>query len=141
MATVVSPGMGVGITIDGAAIGEVVSISGPTYSRTTIETTNLKSTGDFRTYMKGVSDAGELSVQVQFDAGDAGHIKIMAELEVVVNTTLKQFILTLNDDATGSTWTGNGILAKCDFGGIDIDGRVTADLTIKLTGKPAFVAG
>ena len=136
--------MGVTLSInDGAVktIGETVSISGPTYSRVAIETTNLNSSNDFRTYMKGISDAGELSVQVQFDADDAGHIVIMAELEASVNATLKEFILTLNDDASGSTWTGNGSLAKCDFGGMDIDGRVTADLTIKLTGKPAFVAG
>lgn len=142
MATTISPGMGVALTIDTTAIGEVVSVSGPTYSRATIETTNLASANDFRTYMKGISDAGEISFQVQYDGDDAGQIKIMAEVEASVNATLKVFTLTLADDGTPSAWTAMfGILSKCDIGGMDIDGRITADITVKLSGVPTFVAG
>ena len=137
--------MGVVLTIDGADFGEVVSISGPTYSRTAIDTTNLASANDFRTYMKGISDAGEITLQVQHDADDPGMVKAIAEAQVAVNTALKVFTLTLKDDLAMSTHSAgtamNGLLTKFEVGGIDVDGRVTVDMTIKISGVPTFAAG
>lgn len=141
MATTIGPGMGCILKIDGEPIGEAVSISGPTYTRVSIPTTHLSSTDDFTTKMKGISDAGEFSVTVNWDGSDAGHVKIMAEVEGAndaPNATPKEYILSLKNDATPTTFTVTGAVSACAWTGMEVDGVVQAEITIKLSGKPAF---
>ena len=142
MAVAISGGMGVTFAIAGTAIGEVVSISGPSYSKETVETTNLSfDTGEhFRTYLQGMNDAGEVSLQVLFDADEPGQALVMTELEADVGSDLLTYLLTLNDAGTAnaSSWSFVGSITKGDFGGIDVDGRITMDLTIKISGKPTY---
>lgn len=143
MATTIGPGMGCILKIDGTAIGEAVAISGPTYTRVSIPTTHLNSTDDFRTKMKGISDAGEFGVTVNWDGSDAGHVKIMAEVQGAndaPNATLKTYILSLKNDGTPSTFSVVGAVSACAWTGMEVDGVVQAEITIKLSGTPTFVA-
>ena len=70
-------GQGATISWNGNPIGQVLSIDGPNMERAMIDTTNLatSSTVDsvsvkFRTFAAGFGDAGEVSVEVQFDHDD-----------------------------------------------------------------------
>ena len=145
MALAISPGMGCTLSAGGNAIGQVVSVGGPSYSKTQIETTHLGlSTGShFRTYMQGINDGGEVSCQVQLDADDAGHAAIITEIQSDAGSALLEYILELADSGgvANSKWTFNGIITKADFGGMDIDGRITLDLTVKVSGKPTYAVG
>ena len=138
--------MGVIFRVSGTAVGEVISISGPSYSKTAIGTTNLNLAGSahFRTFMQGINDGGEVSLQVQFDADDGGQLLIIpAELITDVGSDLLTYKLELNDSGgtNVTSWEFTGIITKCDFGGMDIDGRITMDVTIKVSGKPTYVKG
>lgn len=48
------------------AISEVLSISGPTMSRGTIDVTNLDSAGGYREFITGFRDAGEITVNINY---------------------------------------------------------------------------
>lgn len=140
MATTIGPGMGCTLKIVAQLIGEVVSMSGPTYTRAVIDTTHLGSTDDFKTKMKGISST-EMGFSVQFNAGDQGHIDLMKEVEGTesgVNATLKAFTVALKNDATPSTFVITGAISACAFGGMDVDGKVTAELSITFSGTPNF---
>lgn len=143
MAVAISPGMGCTLSAGGGAVGEIVSMGGPTYSKTQIETTHLglASGAHFRTYMQGINDGGELTCQVQLDADDTGQALIITEIKSDVGSSLLEYIVSLNDSGGGNVtkWTFNGVITKADFGGMDIDGRITLDLTIKVSGKPVYV--
>ncbi len=142
MAGGINPGIGTTVTWGGFAFGTVEAWSGPRYSRDTIETTHLgvASGSHFRTYKKGISDAPEVDITVQFDAGDGGVIAAMADLETNVWSAEDTMILTLNDAGTANAtdWTANAVLTSADWSGQEIDGKIMVEFTAKFVGKPAY---
>ena len=145
MAGGINPGIGTTVTWDTTAIGAIISWDGPKYSRDTIQTTTVgvASGSHFRGYKKGINDAPEVSFVVQFDAGDAGLVKIMAELESDVWSDEKVLLLTFNDTGGvgNSTFSADAILTAADFGGADVDNMMTVAITAKFVGKPTYTAG
>ncbi len=144
MAVDIGPGIGTTVSWDGTALGNLEAWSGPRYSRDLIETTHLgvTTTNHFRTYKKGISDAPEMDFTIQFDAGDAGLVKLMAELISDVWSDEKVLLLTLNDGTGSDTiWTADAIITSADWSGQEIDGKVMVEMTAKYVGKAAYTAG
>lgn len=142
MAGGISPGISTTVSWAGSAFGTLVSWDGPKYSRETIETTTIGvATGShFRTYKKGVSDAPEMNITVQFDADDVGVVAAMAELQSDVWSAADELILTFNDAgiANATDFTVNAALTSADWSGQEIDGIVLVAFTAKFLGKPAY---
>lgn len=144
MAVSISPGMGITFKAGGQFVGEVVSLNGPSYSKTMIETTHLglTSANHFRTMMQGINDAGEVIATYNYDPDDVGQAIIMADIASDVGSALLAFILTLNDGSIGDTTFGfNGIITSFGLTGIEVDGIVQAEITIDISGKPAYSVG
>jgi len=127
-------GSGAGSAI---SVGQIVDISGPGLSRDTIETTSRDSTNDWREYIKGLKDAGEISFDIVFDPVLASHAKSTGLLQDLWDdSTIASWIVTF-PDPTPTTWTMDGILTKFEVKA-PLDDKLSADVTIKVSGEPVI---
>ena len=90
-------GQGATITIGSpaVAIGQILSIDGPTMERTMVDTTNLGTT-TLRTFLPGFGDGGEISVEVQYDHDDDGQEDVFESL-ILGSSTLRTFVPGFGD--------------------------------------------
>ena len=93
-------GQGATITIDSVAVGQILSIDGPTMERTMVDTTNL-GTSTLRTFIPGFGDGGELTIEAQFDNDDAGQQDVLESFEVG-SATAEAIVITTSDSDTFS---------------------------------------
>ena len=93
-------GQGATITIDSVAVGQILSIDGPTMERTMVDTTNL-GTSTLRTFVPGFGDGGELTIEAQFDNDDAGQQDILESFEAG-SATAEAIVITTSDSDTFS---------------------------------------
>lgn len=79
-------GQGATITLDKAgagsaqAVGQILSIDGPTMERSMIDTTHL-GTSSLRTFVPGFGDGGEVTIEAQFDNDDPGQQDVLQSFE------------------------------------------------------------
>jgi len=119
-----------------ATIAEVKSISGPKMSMDTIDVTNHSSGIPWREYMAGLSDAGEITFDVNFIPTSATHSASTGMLADMINRTRRNYQIIFPD--TGHTaWQFLGFVTGFETGE-EIDNVITSSVTIKVTGKPTF---
>jgi predicted secreted protein len=115
------------------AISEVNSISGPTMSRSTIDTTSLDSIGGYRTFITSFRDPGTVTLNMNFDRDT---YDIM--LDDFDSDTSKNYRIVLND-AGNTTFNFTGFVTELPLD-IPTDDKVTANVTIKVTGQVTFTS-
>lgn len=118
------------LTYDGVAIADIVSITTPSISIATIDTTSIADV--YRTFLGGTIDSGEMSLEIQYDPNEAGAAKLEAEWEATAAAapTAKGVVITFSD---GSTYTFNAILTSMSVSAA-IDAVVTASVNLKVSG-------
>lgn len=125
---------------DGAAtyttVLEVADLSGPSMSADSIEYTNHDSPSKYREFGAGLVDAGEISFTVNWQPAAATHGYSAGLLYVFSNrlTRLWRLIFT---DSGATTYQFYAFITGLDIK-TPFDDKVSADLTIKLTGLPTF---
>ena len=55
------------------SVAQVLSISGPSISRETIDTTDADATNDWRTFIASYIDGGEITLEINYDPDTATH--------------------------------------------------------------------
>ena len=115
---------------DSQAIGDIVSLSAPSITVATIDTTNIASI--YRTFLGGTIDSGEMSMDIQYDPNEAGAAKLEEAWEATASTApqAKECVITFSD---GSTYTFSAILVNM-LVSVGIDELVTASISLKVTG-------
>ena len=115
---------------DGTAILDIVSISAPSVSIATIDTTSIADI--YRTFLGGTIDSGEMSLEVQYDPNSTSGAELEASWEATatVAPTAKECVITFSDS---STYTFNAILTGMQVTAA-MDSVVTASVTLKVTG-------
>lgn len=113
------------------AVGEILGVTGPGISMDPVELTHASSDNGFRERVSGLADAGEITFDINFVKAQ------MTTLYGYIRTT-KWWKVTLPD--SGSTWVCAGQITGIE-NEAPIDDRVTASITVQLTGKPTFTAG
>ena len=95
-------GQGATITIGSpaVAIGQILSIDGPTMERTMVDTTNL-GTSTLRTFIPGFGDGGEVTLEAQFDNDDNGQQDVLESFEAG-SATAEAIVITTSDSDTFS---------------------------------------
>ena len=95
-------GQGATITIGSpaVAIGQILSIDGPTMERTMVDTTNL-GTSTLRTFVPGFGDGGEVTLEAQFDNDDNGQQDVLESFEAG-SATAEAIVITTSDSDTFS---------------------------------------
>jgi hypothetical protein len=113
------------------SLAEVLSITPPSISVETIESTHMASDDTFREYIAGLRDGGEVTVTMNYVESSA------TLLQTLVLAGSETFKITL---AGGSTLGFSGIPTEFAIDDIAIDDKMTMSLTVKVSGKPVYTA-
>lgn len=114
-------------------IAEVNSISGPTMSRGTIDVTSLDSTGGYREFITGFRDPGQVTLNMNFSLDT--YDDFLSEFEGSVAKTY-QIVLP---DSGNTTIQFDALVTDLPLD-IPLDDKITANVTLKLTGKPTLTS-
>ena len=125
-------GMGTSISKGAQVIGYLTSIGSPEKSAETIETTTLDVADNYKTYMQGLIDGGEVAIAGFFETGDAG---ILA-LNTAVDTGATDSYTITFPAGLGATWTFTALVTGFQVGEANKDDAITFEATLKVTGKP-----
>lgn len=118
------------------AVANVLTISGPTRTRDTYDTTDHDSEDGFREFIGGLRDAGELTFSIHYDPNKASH-------ELLDNDFLdvdpRDYRLITPPAVDQWQWDFSGIVTNLgdEF---PYDGKMQRSVTIKITGKPVLTA-
>lgn len=116
------------------ALAEINSITGPSMSRDTIDVTSLDSTGGYREFITGFRNAGTVVLAMNFTRDTYELMKGDFESNVA-----KNYQIVLPDvENTGLDF--EGLVTELPLT-IPADDKVTADVTIQITGKVEISSG
>lgn len=124
-------GHGASLTIAGTAVGNINTISGPNLTRDSIDISTMDSGTKHREFIPGMIDAGEISVDLQYDGTTVATL-----LKNQLTASAAAIVLSVPDAGTvttSSTYTGTGFITSLGHA-IPYDDKVTQSVGIKLTG-------
>ncbi len=110
------------------ALAEVNSITGPNMSRETIDVTSLDSDAGYREFIPGIRDGGTVSLNMNFTNATYALMKADFESDVIRDYKIEI------PDAAGTTLTFSGLVTESPLA-IEVADKISADVTIKVTGK------
>ena len=132
--TTPKPAYKTAVTWAGHDIGYMKNISGPSIKMDTTDLSSHDSANDYKEFGAGLLDGGEISIDLRFIPGDlTGQKYFLTDLHA---RTERQVIITLPDS---STWTFNALPTGFSPS-FNYDGDLAATITMKVSGKPVFVA-
>jgi predicted secreted protein len=117
------------------AIAYLTAIGGLDLSAATIDTTALDTTGGYKTYVGGLKDAGEVSMQGHFDPSK--HTGLLTDFNA---GTVNPYTIEFPDKGTtnGTQWTFNAIVTGYKTTP-DMNGLVGFEAKLKVSGAPTLV--
>jgi len=115
-------------------IAEINSITGPSMSRDTIDVTSLDSTGGYREFIAGFRDAGTITLAMNFSRETFELMKSDFESD-----DLQNYEIILPDEEETSL-EFEGLVTELPLT-IPADDKVTADVTIKISGQVVVNSG
>lgn len=118
-------------------IGEILEVSGPSFSRDAVDTTHSQSTDRYREFITGLRDAGEMSATIALvpaSAQGSKHRELMDDYE---SNSAVTYRMIFPDGATNFVFSG--IITGIEHA-TPIDDRMTLNTTIKISGKPTLAA-
>lgn len=115
-------------------VANIMDITGPGISRNTIDVTSHDSPNGYREFLGGLRDGGEVTFDINFDPAEDTHSQLITDLDAADPIDYRV------EFPNGATWTISGILTGFEPGA-PVDDKLTASVTIKVTGKPTFDSG
>ena len=115
-------------------IAEINSITGPNKSRDTIDVTSLDSTGGYREFIGGFRDGGTVTLPMNFTRSTYEVMNTDFESAVLQNYEI------LLPDVELTSFEFVGLVTELGLG-IPADDKVTADVTIKVSGQVVLNSG
>lgn len=114
-------------------VSEVLSLTPPSPTRDTIDTTTHDSTGDYREFISNLIDAGEATVLIHYNPGSADDVLLNAALAA---GDLRAFAIDLNRPGGGTQQriAGSALLTSYASADVVIDDKMTATITLKVSG-------
>jgi len=115
-------------------IAEINSITGPTKSRDTIDVTSLDSTGGYREFIGGFRDGGTVTLPMNFTRDTYDLMNTDFESDALQNYEI------LLPDSAGTSFEFEGLVTELGLA-IPADDKVTADVTLKVSGQVVVNSG
>lgn len=115
-------------------LAEINSITGPGKSRDTIDVTSLDSTGGYREFIGGFRDGGTVSLPMNFTR--ATYELMNTDFE---SADLQNYEILL-PDSEATSFEFEGLVTELGLG-IPADDKITADVTIKVSGQIILNSG
>lgn len=109
---------------------EITSITPPGYSRDAIDATHMQSADEFREYIAGLMDAGEVQL-------DLNYVAQVADAFVAAVIAGKRNYQVIVEGTPDVTFTFAGICTNY-APTAPVDGKMTASATFKVSGKPVL---
>ena len=134
----VSFGIGDGSSSEGFdLVAEVLDVSGPGYNRDTIDVTHASSPSHYREFIEGFKDGGDVSLTMNFT--QASYASFLAKFD---SDGKDNFQITIPDDnfSNKPTIVFNGTVTGIETE-YSVEDKVTASVTIKVSGKPVYTQG
>lgn len=119
-------------------ISNLMSVTPPSATVETIDTTVHSSPGGVREFIAGLIDAGEGSVRINWIPGDAADIALSAALAA---RAVEPFRINVPAATLTRDFIGNCVVTGYEKDDVVIDDKMTAVLTIKASGLITEVAG
>lgn len=116
-----------------ASVGTIRDITPPSVTRDAVQSTHQESLERWHEFIGGMKDGGELEFAMTFDPASAETIAFLNDLNA--NTT--GFYKVVYPDAT--EWGFSGLVTAISPE-TPVEEKMEASVTIKLSGKPGFVA-
>lgn len=132
--------MGTYLRRNGTEIAEVTNISGPSFKAETIEVTHLRSPGFWREYIGSLKDGGELTFDINMILANATHnaaTGVLAGFNSNGAATRDTWDIVF-PDAASTVWTMGGYITGYEVSDVAIDGKLSASITVQLSGKPTL---
>jgi predicted secreted protein len=117
-------------------IAQVADISGPSMSRDSIDTTTHQTTGHYKTAVPGLRDGGEVTFSLNFDPSLGTHDEATGIIAQYNDDLVHNYRLVYPQSALEG-WAFSGFITKIDPKN-PVDKQITADITIKISGKPTW---
>ncbi|MCI0351566.1 MAG: hypothetical protein L0Z53_19255 [Acidobacteriales bacterium] len=133
-ATNVKAAFGTLLKKGGTTVAEVVNISGPGIAGDTVDATHQESPDNAREFIGTLVDSGEITCDVNFLPGNATQKQFITDIYA---KTKASYSIVWIDGPT--TWTFDAIPTGFEPTA-NIDDKLAASITLKLTGKPTFPA-
>jgi len=111
-------------------VGEVISISGPNFERGSVDTTNLGTTSA-RTFVAGMFDPGEITLELNFDNNDAGQVLLEAAVASGAESGWVIEFAQLTAESDTLSFSGTCIVQSFS-NNIAMDEAETASVTLKV---------
>lgn len=118
-----------------ATVGRIHDLALPSMARDAVEVTHHGSTERWREFIPGLKDAGEFSVDIAYDPGDADTTAFLAEL----NADAAGYYRIVHPDDAATAW-GFAAFVTGFEPAAPIDDKMMATASFKLTGKPGFIS-
>jgi len=117
-----------------ATLAEVNSITGPTMTRSFIDVTSLDSTAGYREFITGFRDAGTISLKMNFTR--TSYEAMLTDFE---SATAQNYQIML-PDTENTALEFEGLVTEVPLT-IPTDDKITADITIKISGQVVMNSG
>ncbi len=118
-------------------IAEVTDIGGPSLALEIADVTNHSSLEGWREKIGTLLDAGEVSLSINYQPTHSTHNNTTGLIRDLRARTKRNFQLIFTD-AGLTTWLFTALVTGFEPGE-PIDGQLTADITLTITGKPTLV--
>ncbi|MGS4883459.1 phage tail tube protein [Roseibium sp. MB-4] len=116
-----------------ASLAGVMAISGPGLSRDAVDVTDMASLGGWREFAGGLKDPGEVSLDLEFDPDGPDVTSLLADIHEDTPGYYKIVFPDTTEWGFPAFVTGYEPTAP-------LDDKMTASVTFKLSGQPAFIA-
>lgn len=118
-------------------IAEVTSIAGPGLTADMLDVSSHSSPSSYREFVKGMKDAGEITLEINYAPGNATHKNAVGGLLDQFSKDQANWELTFSDAAL-TKWSFAAIVSAFEPSA-PFDDKLTASITLKLTGVPTLV--
>lgn len=114
-------------------LAHVITIGGPSLAREAVDATDHDSPDRWREFIGGLRDGGEITVELHYVPGDTGHDALKDDLE---SDAARNYRLVF-PDSPATQWTVPALVTGLTPAGPH-DAKLTATVTLKVSGKPTF---
>jgi hypothetical protein len=119
-------------------LAEVISIGGPTINREMIDVTHLSSDDMTREFIGGVTDYGEVPIEISYIPANATHIDLLTNIgQTTVSSVFRDWRIVWPDGTHVATSSKLSFKAAVSgfTPGVAVENQLTGTVTFKVSGK------
>jgi len=124
-------------SVGGVALSEVTSIGIPSLTGEVIDVSTHSSPNRYREFIRGMRDAGEFTITMQYTAGSADDDACILAVNADVTTAV---VLTAAAASGTEDFTISALGTNYTVNDLEPDNSQTATLTLKPSGQPTQAA-